>query len=72
MYIYRFEGFFSWRILMFLFTGKKGKYLLYFLVGSRVLNYLAQTVERERALTAILRLSGSGHNSLRSLYTYSY
>lgn len=34
---------------------KKGKHFLYFLVGSRVQKYLSNTVERERALTQVLK-----------------
>lgn len=44
--------------------GRKGKCLLYFLVGSRVLKYLSQTVERERALTVILRNGPEDHLDL--------
>merc|ERR1719495_982363 len=40
---------------------KKGKYYLYFLVGSRVLKYLTQTVERERAMTVVLRNGPEDH-----------
>jgi len=43
---------------------KKGKTLLYFLVGSRVLKYLAQTVQRERALTETLRNAPDAHLDL--------
>lgn len=43
---------------------KKGKSLLYFLVGSRVLRYLQQTVDRERALTVILRNGPEDHLDL--------
>jgi len=43
---------------------KKGKCLLYFLVGSRVLNYLSQTVDRERALTGVLRNGPEDHLDL--------
>jgi len=43
---------------------KKGKTLLYFLVGSRVLAYLTQTFDRERALTVVLRNGPEDHLDL--------
>eukprot|EP00088_Acartia_fossae_P021768 TRINITY_DN2310_c0_g1_i4.p1 TRINITY_DN2310_c0_g1~~TRINITY_DN2310_c0_g1_i4.p1 ORF type:complete len:420 (-),score=85.59 TRINITY_DN2310_c0_g1_i4:487-1716(-) len=43
---------------------KKGKQLLYFLVGSRVLKYLSQTVTRERLLTDTLRNGPDAHVDL--------
>ena len=41
--------------LVYLCSDKKGKNLLYFLVGNRVFRYLQQTIDRERGITAILR-----------------
>jgi len=43
---------------------KKGKTLLYFLVGSRVLKYLANTLHRERSLTETLRNGPESHIDL--------
>jgi len=43
---------------------KKGKALLYFLVGARVMKYLAQAVDRERSLTDTLRNGPDSHVDL--------
>ena len=56
-------------------VGQKGKVLLYFLVGGRVLDYLAHTVTREKAITATLRNGPEDHLDLiqkmqKSLKTY--
>jgi len=43
---------------------KKGKNLLFFLVGNRVFRYLQQTIDRERGITAILRNGPEDHLDL--------
>jgi len=43
---------------------QKGKTLLYFLVGSRVLNYLTTALEREKKMTQILRNGPEDHLDL--------